>query len=351
MPRKKAKKRGRADPSKGNKSSLYRIQHIHDCIRKTRHDAAGNVRCYNAQDIVRYLHHEAVPSVIVSATTVRRDIAFMQDDMNLPIEFDQKRNGFYYTKTVDKLPLIKANEGDLFGLLVFKQMLHHHEGSPMYKQLSHTMDKITAQLSEELSVSLGDLSKAVAHRSTKIPKIELERVRVISSAVTKHQQLSIRYKSARKGKAEDRIVDPYQCVLVNDTWYLYAFDYLRKKVIPFKAVRIEAATTTGKVFPKPDNFNVDDYLDWGVMRGEKEYDVVVDFIPEVADFLREKQFHRSQVISEKKDGSIRVSWRLSDYREFRAWVLTWGAAATVVMPKELRESMYNIGKKIAKHHK
>lgn len=121
-------------------------------------------------------------------------------------------------------------------------------------------------------------------------------------------------------------------------------------MIPFKAVRIEAATTTGKVFPPPDNFNVDDYLDWGVMRGEKEYDVVVDFIPEVAPFLREKQFHPSQTITNYKDGHIRVSWRLTDYREFRSWVLTWGAAATVVMPKELRESMHNIGKRIAKNH-
>jgi len=350
MPRKPAKKRDFMKSS-GGKTSIYRIRHIHDCIKNEFTDAAGDRRRHNTRDIQNYLHHTAVPSVIVSIKTVRRDIEFMRDDLNMPIDFDRKMNGWWYTKPTDTLPLINATEGDLFGFMLFQQTLRHYQGTPLYNQLSNTMDKITNQLSDELSVSLEDISKSVAYRDTKIPLLEMKNLQAISNAVTQSQQLKLNYRRPNK-EPEERVVDPYQCANVNGTWYLFGYDHLRKDVRCFKVVRIEQGSErTGKTFKRPDDFNLDDHIDWGVIRGTKEYDIVVDFIPEVANILREKQFHHSQVITEKKKGGVRVSYRLTDYREFRSWILSFGAAAKVKLPEALRDSIHNIGKKIAENHK
>src|SRR6185437_9207065 len=54
----------------------------------------------------------------VSTKSIRRDLEFMRDRLNLPIEFDRARNGFHYTQNVDAFPTMQITEGELFALVV-----------------------------------------------------------------------------------------------------------------------------------------------------------------------------------------------------------------------------------------
>jgi len=47
----------------------------------------------------------------ISAKTVQRDINFMRDRMGLPIEYDKKRFGFHYTRTVTVFPTLGITVG------------------------------------------------------------------------------------------------------------------------------------------------------------------------------------------------------------------------------------------------
>ena len=48
---------------------------------------------------------------------------------------------------------------------------------------------------------------------------------------------------------------------------------------------------------------------------------------------------------------LNLSVPLTDTTEFHSWILRWGQHVKVIKPKELRESMRNIGKRIAENHK
>src|SRR2546430_16569947 len=50
----------------------------------------------------------------VSAKSIYRDIEFMRDRLELPIEFDSARNGFHYTQQVAGFPTLQITEGELF---------------------------------------------------------------------------------------------------------------------------------------------------------------------------------------------------------------------------------------------
>ena len=54
----------------------------------------------------------------VSTKTIHRDIQFMRDRWNLPIEYDSSFNGFKYTRPVDSFPMLQINEGELFAILI-----------------------------------------------------------------------------------------------------------------------------------------------------------------------------------------------------------------------------------------
>ena len=55
--------------------------------------------------------------------TVQRDIEFMRDRLDLPIEFDFRRNGFHYTEPVENFPTVQVTEQELIALFVAEKAL------------------------------------------------------------------------------------------------------------------------------------------------------------------------------------------------------------------------------------
>ena len=52
----------------------------------------------------------------VSAKTVQRDVDFMRDQLMLPIEYDSRGHGFFYSRPVGQFPLITVSEGEVVAL-------------------------------------------------------------------------------------------------------------------------------------------------------------------------------------------------------------------------------------------
>ena len=52
----------------------------------------------------------------VSRKTVVRDIEFLRNSMDAPIEFDPQRNGYFYTEPSWSLPQVQLTEGELLQL-------------------------------------------------------------------------------------------------------------------------------------------------------------------------------------------------------------------------------------------
>ena len=72
-----------------------------------------------------------------------------------------------------------------------------------------------------------------------------------------------------------------------------------------------------------------------VFKGGGDYKVVVDFDAWATDLVRGRRWHATQEFTELPDGTSRLRLRLDNIEEMKRWVLSWGAHATVVRPKEL----------------
>jgi predicted DNA-binding transcriptional regulator YafY len=53
----------------------------------------------------------------VSVRTIMRDVDFMKYRLDLPLEFDGQRNGYYYTRPVEQFPQLPISEAEVFALL------------------------------------------------------------------------------------------------------------------------------------------------------------------------------------------------------------------------------------------
>jgi proteasome accessory factor B len=61
------------------------------------------------------------------------------------------------------------------------------------------------------------------------------------------------------------------------------------------------------------------------------------FAKEVATYIRERVWHRSQELQERPDGSLELRLETSGRKELTPWILSWLPHVRVIAPLELRE--------------
>jgi proteasome accessory factor B len=276
----------------------------------------------------------------VSTKTIHRDLEFMRDRLNLPLEFDSSRNGYRYDGEVSSFPTMQITEGEIFALVVAEKALQQYRGTSFEKPLLSAIKKMEQALPDTISLNFADIGQTISFRTRAEPILDLKIFDALAKAVAERRQLELLYRKPGH-KPEARTVDPYHLANINGEWFLFAFDHARKDIRTFAPARIQAATPTGKTFERSRKFSLEKRLrdSFGVHAGEGAYEVVLRFAPRAADYVREKKWHESQVLREFKDGSLELRMKLSSLSEIQRWVLSWGGDAKVLQPPELAESV------------
>jgi proteasome accessory factor B len=284
----------------------------------------------------------------VSSKSIHRDLEFMRDRLELPLAYDFTRKGYHYTQEVGNFPTLQITEGELFALLVAEKALQQYRGTTFERPLLSAFKKMAASLPDTVSLSIADWEQSISFRTRAEPILNLEIFDALSKAAGQRRQLQLTYRKPGQRATELRVVDPYHLANINGEWFLFAWCHLRKDIRTFVPARIQAAEPTGKTFARPQKFSLEKRLrdSFGVQSGQGHFEVVIEFNELVADYIREKKWHESQVLRELKDGGLELRMKLSSLAEVERWVLGWAGNARVLQPLELAESVANAARKI-----
>ena len=307
------------------------------------------LRIHQAIQSGKFLNAEILADQLeVSGKSIHRDLDFMRDRMDLPIEFDRSRRGYYYTSEVGTFPTLQITEGELFALIVAERALQQYRGTSFEKPLVSAIKKMEQSLPDTISVSLSEMEQAISFRTRAEPILNLETFDKLANATAARQQLELTYRKPGQQQSEQRVVDPYHLANINGEWFLFAYDHLRKDIRTFVPARIKAIRETGKLFSRSPKFSLEKRLrdSFGVQSGGGQFDVVIRFNERVADYIREKKWHDSQRLRELKDGGVELRMKLSSLAEVQRWVLSWGGDAVVVGPRELSEAVKQAARRI-----
>jgi len=273
----------------------------------------------------------------VSGKSIHRDLEFMRDRLELPLEYDGRRYGYFYTQAVSSFPILQITEGELFALLVAEKALQQYRGTNFEKPLLSAFRKMAAALPDTISLNLADWEQTISFRTSAEPILKLEIFDALAKAVAQRRQLQLTYRKPGKPQTELRVVDPYHLANVNGEWFLFAFDHLRRDIRTFAPARVQTAQLTGKSFVRPRKFSVQQTLrdSFGVHSGRSVFEVRIRFNAAAADYIREKRWHPSQELRERKDGGVELRLRLSSLGEIERWILGWGGNAVALQPPAL----------------
>lgn len=285
----------------------------------------------------------------VATKTVQRDIEFMRDRLDLPIEFDFRRNGFHYTSPVKNFPTVQVTEQELIALFVAEKALAQYKGTPFEKPLHGAFQKLTEGMNDTVSFRWSDMDTAISFRSTGTTVADLELFEAVSGAVLRSHELEFQYRKLGSAIHEPRRVQPYHLACVENQWYLFAFDLARQQMRTFVLSRLRALRNTGKKFVRPADFSLTKHLGnaFGVFTGGNAQEVRIWFDSFGSRLVRERTWHPSQKIKELNNGEIELSLKLANFHEIERWVLSWGTHARVQAPNTLRNQVAQTARKLA----
>ncbi|MBL9211771.1 MAG: WYL domain-containing transcriptional regulator [Opitutaceae bacterium] len=277
----------------------------------------------------------------VSRKTIVRDVAFMRDRLELPIEFDARINAYRYTHPVSAFPTVQVSEGELLALLVARKALEQYRGTPFHRQLEVSFEKLTGGLKDRISFSPADELQSVSFKNVGLGKADLAVFNALSSATLRQQEVEFDYRKPGEKKPARRRVQPYHLAHRENLWYLVGFDSERRALRTFAVPRLTNPRVLTTTFVRPPDFSPEKFFAnaLGVLGGDRDYRFVIRFSAGVADRVREREWHESQELRDLPDGRLELSLRLGALPEVERWVLTWGADAEVLQPKELRHRL------------
>jgi len=272
----------------------------------------------------------------VSGKTIQRDIEFMRDRMTLPIEYDQTRYGYFYTKPVDTFPTVHVTEGELISLFVAKKALEQYKGTDLEKTLRNAFEKICSGMESHVTFNWTDMETSISFNTIGKAEINPMVFQVLSKAVMSRYQVDFEYRKLERKRYERRLAQPYHIACIDNLWYVFAYDNKREAMRTFNLARMRNVKKTKIRFLKKD-FILADYLknSFGVFTGGKVWQVRIWFDSWAAQLIKEKHWHPSQFITELNKGEIELRLTISDLREISRWILSWGSHAKVLEPKDL----------------
>jgi predicted DNA-binding transcriptional regulator YafY len=282
----------------------------------------------------------------VTVRTVMRDMDFMKCRLELPIEFDTHRNGYYYSRPVEQFPQMPFNEAEVFAMLVAHKAIAQYRGTPFGNPLALAFRRLIGQLDSSTKFSLGNLDEALSFRPFAPEDNDLETFEILTRALKERRVLKFKYRNLGTEKAQVRLVHPYHLACVDNHWYLFAFDVKRAAIRTFALPRLKSPEIISERFTIPKKFNLNEFLkgSFNIFKGEEDYEIVIEFDSWAADLIRGRKWHASQQMMELPNHQLRLTLRLNSIEEAERWVLSWGQHATVVQPRALADRLRDTAK-------
>ena len=88
----------------------------------------------------------------VTRRTIERDIEYLRDMYQAPIEYDNVKRGYYYSEPNFFIKSVMLTEGELFSIALFDNLLEQFRNTPIEAALRRIFAKIVKSMPERVSV-------------------------------------------------------------------------------------------------------------------------------------------------------------------------------------------------------
>jgi predicted DNA-binding transcriptional regulator YafY len=277
----------------------------------------------------------------VSRATFKRDIEYMRDRLNAPIEWDRGDGGYRYASGVagkqQSLPGLWFNASEAYALLMMQALLSEMQPGLLGPHIAPLKARLRAVI-ESGKHPAGDVESRVKLLNVAARPVTDKNFEVVAAALLGRQRLQILYYSRVRNESSIREVSPQLLIHHRGNWYLGAWCHQQEAMRSFAMDAIEQASVlskSSKAMPKKalDGFVGQGY---GIFSGSEVQWATLRFTEERARWVSRELWHPLQRLTPKEDGRLVMELPFTDLRELSMDILRQGRHVEVLGPPELR---------------
>jgi predicted DNA-binding transcriptional regulator YafY len=287
--------------------------------------------------------HDLAGEYEVGTATIYRDIEYMRDMLNAPIEYSPKHRGWFYTEKTFRLHARFAAADDMLALGMAKSLVFLYKNTPLYESALRLLNDITAPLTSdenEDSEKIAWFEKRIVVPPVPFAPVPAETWAVIIDAMRENSVITFDYKGYMDEDHKTRLVRPYQLLFDTGAWFLYGYSEERSAIRIFSLTRMKDTAITNEHFQLPKNFDYrvqNDGSYFGVFAGGKQH-FKITFNAFAARDILDRLWAKDQKITGHEDGEgIYIEFTSTQYNKVLSWVLSFGIGASPVEPPDLVE--------------
>jgi predicted DNA-binding transcriptional regulator YafY len=280
----------------------------------------------------------------VSKATFKRDIEYMRDRLNAPIEWDRADGGYRYASgskaPQQSLPGLWFNASEAYALLMMQSLLSEMQPGLLGPHIEPLKARLRAVI-ESGNHPAGDVESRVKLLNVAARQVPDKNFEVVAAALLGRQRLQISYYSRVRDDVSQREVSPQMLIHYRGNWYLGAWCHKQEALRSFSMDAIQQAvvlTKNSKPVPKKE---LDGFIGqgYGIFSGSKVQWAKLRFSPERARWVARELWHPQQKATEHADGSLTLELPFTDMRELSMDILRQGRHVEVLEPMELRNQV------------
>ncbi len=280
----------------------------------------------------------------VNPRTIRRDLEALCR-AGFPLT-DTKVNGTSMWRLSDR-PFHKLEElglglTELCALYFSRSLLHTLAGTVLLDDTERAFARIERALPARCKEFVDRLPR-VLQAKTRGRKTQNDRrfpeiLGRVLDAIIRHRRATMRYASLSSRRTKEYVIEAQRIAYADGGIYVIGWIPEYGAMRTFAAERIETFALQDDTFqprPLPPAPFADSL---GVHTGKPET-IVIEFDADAAAYVRAREWHPSQRIEDRDDGSAVLTMKVCNDRALRAWVLGFGPSARVIAPEALVKSV------------
>ena len=278
----------------------------------------------------------------ISRATFKRDLEYLRDRLNAPIEWDRELGGYRYAETPGaerfELPGLWFSAAELHALATLEQLIEGLQPGLLGPHVGPLRERLDAMLGAG-AAGAGGVARRVRLIGLGQRHVEPAHFEILAAALFARRRLRLRHFNRAAGEHTEREVSPQRLVHYRDNWYLDAWCHLRRALRSFAVDAIEAASLVEQPAREVAEAELDAHVagGYGIFTGPVRATARLRFTPQRARWVAAERWHPEQRTAWLDDGSYRLEVPYSDDRELVMDILKHGPEVVVEGPAELRE--------------
>jgi predicted DNA-binding transcriptional regulator YafY len=277
----------------------------------------------------------------ISEKTITRDIDFLRDRFECPIEWSRSKGGWVIDDNGQfELPGVWFEASEVFALLMMLRLVKGVQPGLLEDHLGPLENRLRRMLSVGAPKANLEGKVKLIHFAPR--KVDPKHFQVLASALLDGKKVHLKYWVRERQELTERTVSPQQLTHYRENWLLDAWCHWRGGLRSFSLDSIRQVQVLDEQADRLSREQMDEHFQsgYGIFAGQAKHRARLKFSPRRAETVSLETWHPDETSETLDDGSYLLEVPYSNDEELVVDLLRHGPEVEVLGPPELRQKVY-----------